>query len=518
MKKDILISGFAVAAALALTLSGCGGGTETSPAARETAEQESAGQGAPGQAGSSGGQESKGPSPVHVSADGLTGTWMCDAGYIVTMKPAEQSYVLRTATKRFGDGPLACVEDDPEVSGTLTYLDYEYQIICQDDDTLCFRMTEESRARCTEEVDTLDDLIYRRDDSAEIQMITLDQLQGVWKNENGVVLEIEDDEFGLETEEDYEYGPLVNQNNGAGWFFTVPYTDPDSGETRSFDYYIAVDDENSICLQPSLFEIMNVDLVREGADTGAGAGAAAAAAADAYDSSQLPPDFDPFADPGPYPDEPQSEDISSAPSAGWDFSDDPVSSLDWYYKDDEGYLILFSSEAELYQLQSPEGRVGAGMYQVIDGGPTRSINYDNCFYTLVKQDDEDTILLSLEDVMPDENTDSLDGHVFKIDFDDMTMNPYGLAGMDGVWLDGSSSLCIDAAAETFNYIHGGYSGEGSLYNDVNGMGWYMTWMREDLETEEYTAVEVFPVLNLAGDELTLYTRDGWLSELKFTKQ
>ncbi len=418
MKKGILRTGImtAVALALSLTLTGCGGKSDTAP---ETG----------------GGQGNNVSNEEAVRA--LDGTWVNDKGYALYLAGESSNYSLKTPGGRIGDGDFYA-SGAPD-SYSISFNESNYDLVPVDDGSLKIVPADMPE---DEDTEVLEELVFTRDDSADITF-DFTALDGSWKAAGAsLVLDIDAMEYKFSSDSTRAEGTINDAWDGRGWYLAWSYYDEKLEESVDDPAFLVMESEGRLHLEAKDPSIAPYTFVKGG-------------------ETEV--------------DLPAERDASMLKSQ--------IQSIG-AWTDDAGNALGFKADDGRYIFQSAGGRNGGGKLSFDEGNGSYKISFNGADYEVtLDENDFDVMYLTRTGGSLAGDGEDLDGARLTNDmFTMLYENPASF--LNGSWTDDAGfTLNIDALFDDetprFDYISRKGSGDGVLGNDEDGMGWYIPWKDSD---------------------------------------
>ncbi len=452
MKKSIMRSGimtaFALALALSLTLTGCGGKSEPEPETTGITSEEAVG--------------------------ALDGTWADEEGYALILDGAGGRYKLKVPGGRIGEGEYFTSGAPDEY--TLNFNGLTHSLVLVEDGSLSVIQTEPTDI---EELETLGDRIFTRDDSAYFDF-DLASLNGSWRAD-GAALTLDTDarEYQYSSGKTSAMGDIDNDEDGRGWYIGWLVYDEEFADNIDVPVFLVPDSDGKLRLERDDPEFTGRVFVQESSEA----------------------------------------DIPAAISTAYSSASSLKSDLDSIgaWTDDAGHKLGFKVDNDRYILQTAGGRNGGGKLRVNPESGAYEISFNGADYALsLAEDDFDVLCLTMVGGTPACNGESLDGVRLTNDMFEMVYeNPASF--LHGSWADDAGfKLNFDSLYEEdtprFDYVSPNGSGDGILSNDEDGMGWYIPW-KKDSDGKAYVILEGYSG-SPEGHYMTFETDDPALAAVK----
>ena len=194
-------------------------------------------------------------------------------------------------------------------------------------------------------------------------------------------------------------------------------------------------------------------------------------------------------------------------------SEESIVALDGTWVNDEGYGIRLDGSSSTYVLKTPSGRVGDSNYYAADGPDHYGIYFNQSEYDLVPGDDGSLRIVPTEP--PEEGTEALKELVFTKD--ESVYFGFDLTGLDGTWKADGASLTLDTNAKEYRLSSEMTTAEGTIDNDWDGRGWFLSWSYYDEETAEVINDPAFLILD-DEERLHLEAKDPSLAPYTFVQE
>ena len=207
----------------------------------------------------------------------------------------------------------------------------------------------------------------------------------------------------------------------------------------------------------------------------------------------------------------KSEPATSAGNSGP--SEEEITALDGSWVNEKGYAIQLDGFGGSYDLKTPSGRVGSSNYYIEKAPDEYSIYFNESFYDLALMDDGNLSLVPTED--PEEGKEALQKLVFTKD--ESAFIYFDLADLNGTWNADGASLTLDIDAMEYRYTSDSTTAEGTINNDEDGRGWYISWSYSDTPTGDMINDPAFLVVDDAG-QLHLEAKDPEVAPFTFVQE
>ncbi len=160
------------------------------------------------------------------------GTWVDAEGDILFIDSQNQSYTLRRTNGRVGNAGYSA-------SGSKIFIYFNgflNEIV--ETEPGKFYLVQNGRS-ADDDAESLDGIIFTRDDSVSVGEFTLSDVDGVWASDEGTLLTIDTSamEYTYNSESGAGTGTVNNEDNGMGWYLFADdkaYLIPAQDGTLSF--------------------------------------------------------------------------------------------------------------------------------------------------------------------------------------------------------------------------------------------------------------------------------------------
>ncbi|MCR5134414.1 MAG: hypothetical protein K6B12_02140 [Clostridiales bacterium] len=427
MKKSILLSSIATAVALALSLvvTSCGGSSETQPA--DNGGQETAGGGQENNGQENGGQDTDDLEDLLMALDGR---YVNDEGYGLILDSFLNLYYLRTPSGRIGTGNYD-VSSAPDAY-TISFNGLTYGLASQDDGTLLLQPLEEPYE---ENMEVLGELVFSKDDFFYFAF-HLEQLEGDWTADGATLtLDVNARIFKFSSSSQVTEGNIIDDQDGRGWYLTWLRYDEQTEEHVIDDVFLVVDDDGRLHLESPDPELSSYVFTQESTEA----------------------------------------DIQTDNNVA--YLQGTVEKMGSWI-DEVGNVIHFMPDEERYVLKTVDERIGTGKLTFNDGIHTYVISFNGADFALVlDENDFEVLYFTWIGGDMESEAENLDGIRFTYDMF-ARVYPESTLPIYGTWTDHKGfTLTIDYPFEGedihYEYVSLEGSGSGTLCNDEDGKGYYI---------------------------------------------